>query len=93
MGGVSYDADVSLVERYNPATDSWTTLAPLNFCKGQVSGCVMGGWLYVVGGTDDGTRQGIKSVEKYHPLENEWKPVPSMRTGRGALGIDRDDNS
>ena len=87
MGGVCFDANVSLVERYNPVTDSWKKVASLNQCKGQLAGCVMDGWLYAMGGSDDGRRQGIKSVEKYHPLEDEWKPVTPMHTRRGALGI------
>ena len=86
MGGVSADANLSSVECYNPQLDSWTGLPPLKYCKGQVSGTVLNGCIYVIGGTDDSLREGLKTVEKYNPCRNEWEVVSPMRIGRGALG-------
>ena len=86
MGGVSADANLSSVECYNPQLDSWTGLPPLKYCKGQVSGTVLNGCIYVIGGTDDFLREGLKTVEKYNPCTNEWEAVSPMRIGRGALG-------
>lgn len=58
----------------------------LNYCKGQVAGTVLNGCIYVIGGSDDLLREGLKTVEKYNPFTNKWEAVSPMRVGRGALG-------
>ncbi|KAL9956895.1 hypothetical protein ACROYT_G038449 [Oculina patagonica] len=87
MGGVSFSANLSSVECFNPQLDSWTEMPPLKYCKGQVAGTVLNGCIYVIGGSDDHLREGLKTVEKYNPLTNEWEVVTPMRMGRGALGV------
>lgn len=87
IGGVSADANLSSVECYNPQLKSWRQIASLNSGKGQVSGAVLDGYIYAIGGTDDELRQGLKTVERFCADTNKWEDVPSMHTGRGALGI------
>ena len=53
-----------------------------------MSGTVLNGCIYVIGGTDDLLREGLKTVEKYNPFTNEWEVVSPMRVGRGALGME-----
>lgn len=87
IGGVSYSANLSSVECYNPQLDSWTEMPPLKFSKGQVAGTVLNGCIYVIGGSDDHLREGLKTVEKYNAITNDWEVVTPMRMGRGALGM------
>lgn len=89
MGGVSFNANLSSVECYNPQLDSWTEMPSLKYCKGQVAGTVLNGCIYVIGGGDDFLREGLKTVEKYNPFTHEWEVVSPMRMGRGALGMYR----
>ena len=42
---------VKTVERYNPAKNSWTTLAPMSVCRRGVGTVLLNGLLYVVGGS------------------------------------------
>ena len=42
---------VRTVERYNPAKNSWTTLAPMSTCRRGVGTVLLNGLLYVVGGS------------------------------------------
>ena len=53
-----------------------------------MAGTVFNGCIYVIGGTDDYLREGLKTVEKYDPFTNEWEVITPMHTGRGALGND-----
>lgn len=87
IGGVSFTANLGSVDCYNPQLDSWSELPPLKLCKGQVAGTVFNGCIYVIGGTDDYLREGLKTVEKYDPFTNEWEVITPMHTGRGALGM------
>lgn len=87
MAGVSFNANLSSVECYNPQLDSWEEIAPLKYCKGQVAGAVLNGCIYVIGGSDDLLREGLKTVEKYNPFNNKWEVVSPLRVGRGALGV------
>lgn len=87
IGGVSFTANLGSVDCYNPQLDSWSELLPLKLCKGQVAGTVFNGCIYVIGGTDDYLREGLKTVEKYDPFTNEWEVITPMHTGRGALGM------
>jgi len=87
MGGVSFNANLSSMECYNPQLDSWTEMPSLKYCKGQVAGTVLNGCIYVMGGSDDFLREGLKTVEKYNPVTNGWQVVSPMRLGRGALGV------
>jgi N-acetylneuraminic acid mutarotase len=73
------DDDAPHLYRYNPATDTWATLAspPSSHIRGAAG--FIGGKLYVTGGTGgDETRQ----VDVYDPATNQWS--------RGApLGVQR----
>ena len=59
---------VAALDRYDPATDTWTTLAPLPVASGAV-GAVLQGKLYVVIGTPGGPR-----AYAYDPATNKWTP-------------------
>ena len=54
------------LDRYNPATDTWTTLAPLP-AAGAAKGAVLQGKLFVVVQTTTGRR-----AYAYDPATNKW---------------------
>jgi len=41
---------MNVVETYNPETDLWTTISPLNVARFLPGACISGGKIYVVGG-------------------------------------------
>lgn len=69
---------VNTVDSYNPATDTWTTLAPMPTTRfGLVAGAI-GGKLYAAGGTDNVNT--LATLESYDPTTNTWTSAPSMPT-------------
>lgn len=59
--------------RYDPKTDTWTMVAPMNVRRDAVGVCVLGDRLMAVGGYDG--QQYLTLVEAYDPHLNEWEPV------------------
>nr|WEX30361.1 Kelch-like protein 4-A-3 [Carassius gibelio] len=58
------------VERYDPKTDTWTTVSSLSVPRDAVGVCLLGDRLYAVGGYDGQTY--LNSVESYDAPNNEW---------------------
>lgn len=59
--------------RYDPKSDSWSTVAPLSVPRDAVAVCPLGDKLYVVGGYDGHTY--LNTVESYDAQKDEWKEV------------------
>lgn len=59
--------------RYDPKTDTWTTVAQLSVPRDAVGVCLLGDRLYAVGGYDGQTY--LNSVESYDTQNNEWNTV------------------
>jgi N-acetylneuraminic acid mutarotase len=82
--------DLNTVEAYNPATDSWSTVAPMSIARGGLAlvgvdtgapGC--GGYLYAIGG---GYLDYTASAERYDPAANVWAPISNLTMARRTLG-------
>lgn len=73
------------VERYDPKTDTWTTVAPISSPRDAVGVCVLGGKLYAVGGYDG--QQYLSDVECYDSQLNEWTAVAPLCTGRAGACV------
>jgi N-acetylneuraminic acid mutarotase len=69
---------VNTVDSYNPATDTWTTLAPMPTTRYILAAGVINGKLYAAGGTDNANT--LTTVESYDPVANTWTTTPSMLT-------------
>ena len=75
------------LEVYDPATNSWTTKAPMPTARAQMGGAVINGKLYLVGGSTNGTVPGqLATLEVYDPYTNAWTTKASMPTSRFGLG-------
>jgi N-acetylneuraminic acid mutarotase len=67
--------------RYDPATDSWLTLAPMKSERGSVGAAVLDGKIHVIGGRGlDGKTVTTHAV--YDPVTGQWSeaaPLPRAR--------------
>ena len=85
LGNEAY-SDQTDVDRYDPATDTWTAVASLPMPLGHItaSTIVLGSRLVVVGGvtlaTHAGANEGLESdeVTAYDPATDQWAPLTSL---------------
>jgi Kelch motif protein/HYDIN/CFA65/VesB family protein len=91
VGGFN-SGELSTVEVYNPATNTWTAVAPLAAPRAELAGaagpcptpqtgiCVyaLGGFRFLAGGLLD-------TVEAYNPATNTWSPQAPLPTPRADL--------
>ncbi len=66
---------------YDPKLNSWKRLAGSRVAHNRPAGAVLGGKLYVAGGSD-GTNGLCNTLEVYDPASNRWttrKPMPTAR--------------
>ena len=78
----------SLVEVYDPTTNSWTTAAPMNTPRVGLAAAVSGGKIYAFGGygrPPGYTARYLVTVEAYDPVSNSWSSSPSMKAARYGL--------
>lgn len=82
IGGTTTDKErpnesFDSVECYDPTTDQWTTVAPMNRRRSQSAVAVANGQLYVFGGYDNdlSVNAPTDTVEFYNPEDNRWTLV------------------
>ncbi|KAK3881543.1 hypothetical protein Pcinc_014015 [Petrolisthes cinctipes] len=73
------------VERYDPATDTWTQVACLSVGCDSAGVSPLGGRLLVVGGYDGQTY--LDKVHAYDPHTNEWSQMAPLPTGRAGACV------
>ncbi len=82
----TYTTPFNTVEAYNPATDTWTTKAPLPTGRSSLAAIATGdGKIYAMGGTEDGNNM-TDRVDVYDLATDTWSSETPMPTARGALG-------
>jgi hypothetical protein len=64
------------------AEDTWTFKTPMPTGRGFLSGTVLDGKIYVVGGTDNTQLNAIALVEVYDPVSDTWTTRASMPEAR-----------
>ncbi|XP_068195759.1 kelch repeat and BTB domain-containing protein 11 [Antennarius striatus] len=64
---------------YNPITNSWSEVRPLNQARAQLKLVSMDGYLYAIGG------ECLFTVEKYDPRMDRWTPVAPLPKGAFAV--------
>jgi N-acetylneuraminic acid mutarotase len=84
-GNDQNDERLSSVERYNPVSDSWETVAPMSVARTDLSVAVSGGYLYAAGGYNDNGQ--LSLVERYSASTNIWSVVESMAHPRRIFGL------
>ncbi|XP_034637987.1 kelch-like protein 4 isoform X1 [Trachemys scripta elegans] len=73
------------VERYDPKTDTWTTVAPLSVPRDAVGVCPLGDRLYAIGGYDGHSY--LDTVESYDAQNNEWTEEVPVNIGRAGACV------
>lgn len=77
------------LEAYNPATNTWTTKAPMPTARRGLGVAVVGGILYAVGGEVSGGSHPLATLQAYNPATNTWStkaPMPTARAHLTAVG-------
>lgn len=85
IGGCDAWTCLNTVEKYSPATDTWTKLGPLNTARRGCGAAVFNGKVYAVGGHDG--MQSLCTVEVYDAEEDHWLPGPSLTACRANVGV------
>jgi N-acetylneuraminic acid mutarotase len=76
------------LEVYDPATDTWTTKAPMPTARLRAGAAVINGKLYVAGGsTDQSSGIGSAALEVYDPASDTWVTKAPMPNGRMKIGV------
>ncbi|HEX2611010.1 MAG TPA: kelch repeat-containing protein, partial [Gemmatimonadales bacterium] len=75
------EINARLLQRYTPATNTWTTLPPAPVVHFRPAVAMYGGKLYVVGG-NNASGTAIRRVDMYDPVTNTWSTRAAMPTAR-----------
>ena len=70
-------------EVFDPATNTWTALPPMNVPRHHCAGGVINGKFYVAAGRGSGAAE--VAFEVYDPQSNSWTTLPSVPTGRSGV--------
>jgi N-acetylneuraminic acid mutarotase len=89
VDSMGYEQCLSTLEAYDPASNSWSTKAPMPIPGTQCSGSVaaVNGLLYVVGGWDKASAATLNTVEVYDPATNSWTSRDAMPTARSSAAV------
>lgn len=70
LGGYDGTRRLDLCEKYNPKTNTWSRIRPMNIPRTNFGVAIIDGMIFVAGGysNDYATR----STEVYRDNENEW---------------------
>ncbi|MBM3331547.1 hypothetical protein FJY68_06800 [candidate division WOR-3 bacterium] len=83
MGGTDGNTDLSRVDRFDPSTNTWDTVAPLPWPRSSLAGCEYEGRIYAIGGYSM-TLGFQKSVARFTPDSGlgRWDVVDSLISRR-----------
>ena len=86
-GSTSWPAPLSIVEEYDPVTDTWTKKADMPTPRLSPSTSVVNGKIYAIGGWDVSIVPwgGFSTVEEYDPTTDTWTKKADMPSPRGGL--------
>jgi hypothetical protein len=75
VGGMQFDAFdgmTTLAEVYNPATDTWSTIAPMPNARYAMAAGAIDGVLYVAGGGSNNLEGDFTAMDAYDPATDTW---------------------
>jgi len=82
---------LDVLEAYDPATDTWTSKAPINdptpAARWGAAAAAVNGKLYVIGGSNSGFSTLYDTVYEYDPSTDTWAVMASMSVGRAWLAV------
>jgi len=71
-----YSKQVNTMQRYNPATNTWSNMAPMPTARYEGVAAAINGIIYVAGGW--GATLPNSTLEAYNPATNTWASLASM---------------
>ncbi len=80
IGGHNGSGTLTVVEAYDPSTNTWSTKAPMPTSRTSFSTVAVSGKIYVIGGWYGG--YALSTVEEYDPSNDTWATKASMPTAR-----------
>jgi N-acetylneuraminic acid mutarotase len=83
---VTSGGPVGTVEAYDPATDTWTTKAPMPTARDYLGVAAVDGIIYAVGGIDAAGNI-LTTLEAYDPATDTWTTKAPIPTARANLGV------
>jgi uncharacterized protein (TIGR03437 family) len=86
IGGANDSAALTVVEAYNPATDTWSTMAPMPIPSDSVNATVENNIIYVVGGYNTSSGR-LATVQAYNPATNSWTVAAPLLVGKSESAI------
>ena len=85
VGGTDGTSDLTTVEAYDPAANTWTTLTELSEARSDGGVAFADGRLVAVGGESGG--QVLKSVAALDLAAQTWSDLPDMDTARHGMAV------
>jgi len=83
VSGPCNGREVSVVERYDIDTDTWSAVAPYPAPRSDMAARTHGGKIYVFGGCT--AFQPTNEAYVYDPQKDVWSPLAKMPTSRASL--------
>jgi N-acetylneuraminic acid mutarotase len=80
------DHSVGTHEVYDPASDTWTRLAPMPTSRNHLGAAVVAGKIHVVGGRVPGNME-LTTHEIYDRETGRWASGPPLPTGRSGIAV------
>jgi serine/threonine protein kinase/N-acetylneuraminic acid mutarotase len=87
VGGrdLSADKNAGALERYDPASDTWTTLKAMPKATGSVGAAYVAGQVVALGG--EGTTSVSNTVQAYDVKSETWSQLTPLPTGRHGVAV------
>ncbi|PVD31130.1 hypothetical protein C0Q70_10408 [Pomacea canaliculata] len=85
MGGFDGHVRQNSVERYNPATNQWSLVQPMNHQRSDARATTLEGKIYICGGFNG--QECLSSAEMYDPDTRQWTLLNPMRNRRSGIGV------
>jgi len=85
-GGNTPTGVTGATDRYDPATNTWTNLAPKPLPVTDVQAAVVGGLIFVPGGLAADNKP-VKNLEVYDPRQDRWEQRAPLPTALSAYAL------
>mmetsp|Transcript_15989 Transcript_15989/g.16114 ORF Transcript_15989/g.16114 Transcript_15989/m.16114 type:complete len:412 (+) Transcript_15989:90-1325(+) len=86
LGGGGFHSNLSTCEAYNPLTNQYSPISPMNTARHALSACTLSHYVYAIGGWENGSTC-VNTVECYDILSDRWSFRSPMKTARRLLGV------
>ena len=89
VGGFNGSLRVRTVDMYDPAADTWTSIASMEARRSTLGVAVLSDMIYAVGGFDGSSGLNTAEVLDMGVTQGvqEWRPIASMSTRRSSVGV------